>query len=55
MVLEPELQQELNLIALSEHMTTDEVIHSVLAGFTEEYWTEQKEKQKTIGFKGESK
>ena len=53
MVLEPDLRQELNLIALSEHMTTEEIIHSVLLGFAEEYWIDLK-KQKSIGFKGET-
>lgn len=53
MVLEPELQEEINLIALSEHLTTEEVIHSVLTGFAEEYWVEIKKSQ-AIGFKGET-
>lgn len=53
MVIEPELQEEINLIALSEHMSTEEIIHSVLTGFTEEYWIDLK-KPKSIGFKGET-
>ena len=56
MVLDSDLKQELNLIALSENMLTGEVIHSVLTSFTDDYWTELKQKPKaTVGFQGENK
>ena len=56
MVLDSDLKQELNLIALSENMTTGEVIHSVLADFNENYWIEMKQKPKAnVGFQGENK
>ena len=56
MVLEPDLRQELNLIALSENLTVEEVAHIILANSVEDYWTELKQKPKAkVGFKGESK
>ena len=55
MVLEPDLRQELNLIALSENLTVEEVAHIILASYAGDYWTELKQKPKaTVGFKGEN-
>lgn len=56
MELIPELREELNLIALSENMSVEEVAHAVLTGFTEDYWIELKQKPKAcVGFQGDNK
>ena len=50
MVLDSDLKQELNLIALSENMTVEQVAHIILSSYADDYWTEQKRLPKTVGF-----
>ena len=56
MVLDTDLKQELNLIALSENMTMEEVIHIILVNNVEDYWIELKQKPRAkVGFHGGKK
>ena len=53
MVLDSDLKQELNLIALSENLTMEEIIHIILVNNVEDYWTELKQRPKaSVGFHG---